>query len=71
VLIPSSVLGWMFAAVHARRVSDPIRLVNELEAQRDMMVRRAAEIENDTLAVAADHVDRLIKVLRLDGEVVS
>lgn len=70
MLIPSSVLGWMFAAVHARRVSDPIRLVDELEAQRDMMVLRAAEMENDTLAAGADHVDRLLGVLRMN-EVVS
>ena len=70
MLIPSTALGWMFAAVHTRRTDHPFVLIGELEAQRDRMIVQAAEMENDTLAVAADHVDRLIDVLRMN-EVVS
>lgn len=59
----------MFAACHTRRVDQPMVLLAELEAQRDQMIARAAEIENDTLAAAADHIDRLIGVLRIETEV--
>lgn len=69
VLIPSTVLGWLFAACHTRRTDDPIRLLADLEAQRDHMIEQAADLENDTLAAAADHLDRLVNVLRIETEV--
>lgn len=68
MLIPSTALGWLFAAVHTQRVSDPAGLVADLEQKRDEMIVRAAELESDTLAAAADHIDRLITVLQLGGD---
>jgi hypothetical protein len=65
MVVPSSLLGWLFAASHAGRTSDPIRLINELEAQRDEMRRRAAELDSNALAGAAEHIDRLVTVLKL------
>jgi len=65
MLIPGTALSWMFACVHARWVADPVRLMADLEVKRDKMIERAAEMESDTLAAAADHLDRLITVLNL------